>query len=132
VIELDANAVVAANNLAWMHATTGDNVDRALQLAQAATAKMPNGAEVQDTLRWIYLRKSLVKMAIDPLEASVAKDPSSAQHRYHLGLTYYKTSYYDKARQQLQEAFKLQAKFDGADDARKTLQGLGAGSAESR
>src|SRR6185295_5834498 len=78
VIDIDPDAVVAANNLAWMYATTGGNLDRALQLAQAATAKMPNDPEVQDTLGWIYLRKNLLKMAVDALEISVANDPASA------------------------------------------------------
>jgi tetratricopeptide (TPR) repeat protein len=132
VIEMDPEAVVAANNLAWMYASSDGNLDRALQLAQAATAKRPNDPEVLDTLGWIYLQKNLVTMAIDALEVSVAKDPSSAPHRYHLGLAYYKAGAFDQARQRLQEAIKLHATFDGADDARKILQGLGPGPAASR
>ena len=50
---------VAANNLAWMFAETGENLDMALQLAQAATRRVPEQPEIQDTLGWIYYKKGL-------------------------------------------------------------------------
>ena len=50
---------VAANNLAWMYAETGENLDMALQLAQAAARRLPNIPAIQDTLGWIHHKKGL-------------------------------------------------------------------------
>ena len=44
-------AAVAANNLAWMYASGGEQLDRALQLAQAAKAELPDHPEITRTAR---------------------------------------------------------------------------------
>lgn len=44
IVEKDPHAAVASNNLAWMYASRGEQLDRALQLAQAAVAQVPEGA----------------------------------------------------------------------------------------
>ena len=41
IVEKDPHAAVASNNLAWMYASRGEQLDRALQLAQAAKAALP-------------------------------------------------------------------------------------------
>ena len=79
VIELDPNAPVAANNLAWIYAESGGNLDIALQLAQTAQRTLPDSAEVNHTLGYVYYKKNLFALAIPPLKASAEKDPSSAR-----------------------------------------------------
>ena len=78
VIELDPNAPVAANNLAWIYAESGGNLDIALQLAQTAQRTLPDSAEVNHTLGFVYYKKSLFALAIPPLKASAEKESRRA------------------------------------------------------
>ena len=123
-LEINPHAVVAANNLAWLYATRGVNLDVALQLAQAATRDAPEQPVVNDTLGWLYYKKNLTSLAIPPLELSVGKAPKNPVFRYHLGLAYAKLGYSDRARKTLTEAIKLNPEFDGAGDARMVLASL--------
>ena len=70
-IDVDPEAAVAANNLAWLYAEANENLDRALSLAQRATAKLPNLAETHDTLGWVHYKRNLVELAIPLFEKSV-------------------------------------------------------------
>ena len=60
VIEINPRAAVAANNLAWLYAESGNNLDVALQLAQTAKQEMPRLVQPDDTIGWIYYKKGLV------------------------------------------------------------------------
>jgi tetratricopeptide (TPR) repeat protein len=117
-------APVAANNLAWIYANRGEQLDLALQLAQDAKQQMPDSAEVNDTLGWVYYKKDLRELAVKTLENSVGKDPKNVMFQYHLGLAYAKAGQTMKARHALEEALRLKPDFDGADEARKTLASL--------
>ena len=55
-LAIDKNAPVAANNLSWLMAETDGNLDVALQLAQTAKVGLPDSADVDDTLGWIYYK----------------------------------------------------------------------------
>src|SRR4029077_19672785 len=57
VLAGNATSPIAANNLAWLYAQDGEQLDVALQLAQAAKQRLPKLAEVNDTLGFIYLKK---------------------------------------------------------------------------
>jgi Tfp pilus assembly protein PilF len=123
-VMLDPHAAVAANNLAWLYAQDGGNLDAALALAQSARETLPNRPEINDTLGWIYYRKGLPDLAIPPLEQSVEEQPSNAAYRYHLGLAYLKTEQKAKARRAFEDALRLQPNFAGAEEARKLLASL--------
>ena len=86
MLAIDTRSVIAANNLAYMYAETGGNLDRALSLAQTAVEGAPDSAAVQDTLGWVYYQKQLPDLAIRAFEQSVAKDPDNPIYHYHLGL----------------------------------------------
>ena len=117
-------APIAANNLAFMYADAGTNLETALQLATRAKQQMPDNPDVDDTLGWVYYKKDQASLAIAPLEASVAKNPDNVMYLYHLGLTYAKVGNRAKARETLERALKLNPAFDGAGEARKTLDAL--------
>jgi tetratricopeptide (TPR) repeat protein len=120
----DPGAPVAANNLAWLTAEQGGNLDVALQLAQAAKSRLPNSHEVDDTLGWIYYKKGLNTLAIGSFQSSIEKDQKNPVYHYHLGLAYAKNGDKDKARDSLKQALSLNPKFDGAAEAQKTLASL--------
>jgi tetratricopeptide (TPR) repeat protein len=128
VMQVDGQAPVAANNLAWLYAEHGGNLDVALQLAQTAKRKLPDTAEVNDTLGYIYYKKNLPALAIPPLRASAEKDPGNAIYHYHLGLAYARAGENVQALQSLNRALSIAPNFKGAQDARSVVNSLRAGS----
>jgi tetratricopeptide (TPR) repeat protein len=124
VLAIDPRSPVAANNLAWLYAESGGNLDVAVDLALTARAALPDQAAVSDTLGWVYYKKDRAHQAIAPLRDSVAKDPQNPVYQFHLGLAYAKTGEKPKAREALEQALKLNPDFDGAAEARKVLSEL--------
>lgn len=61
---------VAANNLAWLYAQQGTNLDRALDLAQTAQSLLPHDPAVLDTLGVVHLRMREYSEAIKALESA--------------------------------------------------------------
>jgi len=116
-----SNAPLAANNLAFIYAEEGTNLDVALQLASTAKQQLPDSAVVDDTLGWVYYKKNLAAMAVGPLQESLKKMPDNADILYHLGLTYAKIGNKAKARESLERALKLNPRLAGAASARQTL-----------
>ena len=125
LVELNPRAAVASNNLAWMYASRGEQLDKALQLAQAAKAELPDHPDVNDTLGYVYLKKQLPSLAIPPFRFALEKAPDNPAFHYHLGLAYAQTGDKVSARASLERALKLKPDFDGAEDARKVLKTLG-------
>lgn len=126
VMQIDSRAPVAANNLAWMYAEGGGNLDVALRLAQVAKEQLPDVPEVNDTLGFIYLKKDLANLAVPPLQAAIEKDPQNPTYRYRLGVALARTGDKASARRELQQALKMRPDFPEAADARKVLADLGA------
>jgi tetratricopeptide (TPR) repeat protein len=83
---------------------------------------MPEAPDVNDTLAWIYYRKDLPEMALPPLRIAVERQPLNPVYRYHLGLVHMKTGDIDSARESFEQALRLDANFNGAEDARKALK----------
>jgi putative PEP-CTERM system TPR-repeat lipoprotein len=123
-LALDPKSAVAANNLAWMHAESGQNLDLALQLAQTAKSQLPDSSEVNDTLGWVYYKKGLTGLAISPLESAVKQRPKDASVRFRLGLAYVKNGEQQKAQTAFEEALKTDPTFAQAEDARRELATL--------
>jgi tetratricopeptide (TPR) repeat protein len=126
-LQIDPRAAVAANNLAWINANSGGNLDMALQLAQTAKSQLPNRHEIDDTLGWIYYKKGLSSMAIESLSASTQRQPDNPSYNYHLALAHHQNGNKEEARKLLEKALKSKSTFDGADEAKKLLESLSAG-----
>jgi tetratricopeptide (TPR) repeat protein len=91
-IRIDANLAEAKNNLAYIYADRGQNLDRALDLAQDAKTRLPDNPSVSDTLGWVLYKRGVPAAAITYLkdaEAATPKgDPSLGVVRHHLALAY--------------------------------------------
>jgi tetratricopeptide (TPR) repeat protein len=135
-LEKDPNAVIAANNLAWLYAVTGKgNLDEAVRLAQGAVQKNPTIAGFADTLGWVYYKKSLNTAAVEQLRKAVSLNeneararnaaPSAAYH-YHLGMALKEKGDKQESRHELETAIKLAEKspFPDLEDAKKALASL--------
>jgi Flp pilus assembly protein TadD len=103
---LDPNAATAANNLAWMLTESGEDLDRAVDLAKIATAASPDAPAVMDTLGWAWLKKREARLAIPLFQRCVELEPSNGWYHYHLGLAYDQVGDRDRARASLQRAFR--------------------------
>src|SRR5688572_18546872 len=126
-IAIDPRAPVAGNNLAWMYLQSGENLDRALQLAQFAADALPDTPQLLDTLGWAYYQKNLPTSAVPPLLRSTEADPSNPVTQYHLGLAYVKAGQIELGRRSLERALMLKPDFAGAQDAREVLASLPTG-----
>ncbi len=78
-LEIEPEMPIAANNLAWLIAETGGNLDEALQLAQKSVNQIHNSADFYDTLGWIYHKKGLQTPAVEQLKKAVALGDAAAQ-----------------------------------------------------
>jgi tetratricopeptide (TPR) repeat protein len=124
-VAIDPRAAVAANNLAWMYAEAGENLERATVLAQSAAEVLQEMPEVLDTLGWVHYKNNLPALAVPILGQSVEKDPKNPLYHYHLGLALVRVGDKDKGRRSLQRTLDLEPKFSAAEDVRRTLAGLG-------
>jgi tetratricopeptide (TPR) repeat protein len=91
-IELDPDLAIAKNNLAYLMAERGKDLDRALELAQEAKASLPDNPNAADTLGWVLYKKNVPAAAINYLREAVGglrpDDPSLPLVRHHLALAY--------------------------------------------
>jgi tetratricopeptide (TPR) repeat protein len=105
-IKMDPTNGVALNNVAFLMAEHGGDLDQALTYAQKAKQLLPNLTEVSDTLGWIYLKKNLSDNAIDIFRDLVKQQPNASTYRYHLAMALYQKGDKPDAIQELQSALK--------------------------
>lgn len=124
VLEINPRFAVAANNLAYLYAEHGGDLDKALELAVRARAEAPDDPSIADTLGWIQLKKGKIEQAVTSLQLSVSKLPDNPVVHYHLGMAYQAQGNAEAARTALRRALELNPSFPGAEEARKALERL--------
>jgi Flp pilus assembly protein TadD len=67
VLKVDPDNTQAMNNLAYMKADQGVDLNRALGLAQRALQRSPHDPNIADTLALVYIRKKLAGPAVEVL-----------------------------------------------------------------
>ena len=122
VLDIEPNAGVAANNLAWLYADHLNDMDKALELARRAKVALPNVPNVSDTLGWIYTKRRLNEMAIPLLSEAVNSEPKHADYRYHLAVALMHSGRRTQARQEMSAAARLEPNIRTRDEAREILQ----------
>jgi tetratricopeptide (TPR) repeat protein len=120
-LAINPNSAVAANNVAFVYANHGGNLDAALALAQKAHDLAPNLVEATDTLGWIQYRKGWHERAILLFEECVRKAPQSATYRYHLGMALFAAGQKEKSRGYLQAAVQMKLDPEDLSHARNAL-----------
>jgi tetratricopeptide (TPR) repeat protein len=125
-LKIEPRHGVCLNNLAFLLAENGGDLDQALTYAQRAKQLLPNLYEVADTLGWIYLKKQLTDNAVDAFKEIVAKQPTHSTYRYHLGMAYAQKGDRPKAIEELRKAQDSHPSKDESDKIRQLLTKLGA------
>ena len=124
ILQLRSDFAPAANNLAYILSENEGDLERALQLAEAARAAAPEDPRIADTLGWILYKRSDHQRAVGLLKESATKLPENAEIQYHLGMTHYQLRDHQSARVALKRALDLSSDFAGAEEARNVYGAL--------
>ena len=124
-LKLDPNNGVALNNLAFLIAENGGDLDDALTKAVRAKQLLPGMAEVSDTLGWIYLKKNLSDNAIEIFKDLVSKQPNQSTFHYHLAMALQQKGDRSRALEQLKEALKYNPPKEEKDKIQQMIGRLG-------
>jgi tetratricopeptide (TPR) repeat protein len=125
VIKLQPENATALNNLAYLDAEDGVDLDRALAHAQTAQQKLPDDLDIQDTLALVYLRKNLTSDGIRMLRDLVNRKPDSATFHLHLALALYQKGERPSAKRELQIALRHQPTEKDENRIRELLAKVG-------
>lgn len=112
----------ARNDLAWLLADEGKELDLALKLAEDASQLNP-GPDILDTLGFVHMQRGEFSAAVAILEKAVANDEASPSIRYRLGMALSQTGDPQRAREMLSGALEA-GPFPEADEARRQLAQL--------
>ena len=122
--------LAACNDLAWLLAERGEDLDLALALARRA-ARLEPRPDVLDTLGWVQLKRGEVEAAIAAFQKALAAQPGLSTARYHLGLALVQRGDEDAARQAFRAALDS-GPFPESEAARKELERLAPQEATSQ
>lgn len=121
IMKLDPENPIALNNVAFLMAEDGKDLDQALNLATRAKQKMPNHPDVNDTLGWIYIKKNLSDNAIMIFRDLTSKYPERAVFHYHLGMALYQKGDKTQAKRVLETALAKNPEKDDEGKIRELL-----------
>ena len=82
-IAADENSADAHNNLAWLYATRGEKLERAVELAERAVALDENAARL-DTLAYAYYRYGAYAKAEQTILRAIELDPANTTYKDRL------------------------------------------------
>jgi Flp pilus assembly protein TadD len=120
VLQIQPDNATALNNLAYLEAEQGVDLDQALAHAHRAQQKLPGDLDVQDTLAVVYIRKNLTNDGLRMLRDLVAQRPDSAPFHLHLALALYQQGDRSSARRELATALRRKP----AEKERKQIREL--------
>jgi tetratricopeptide (TPR) repeat protein len=103
-IKLDPKSAFAYNNVAYMSAQRGQNLDKALDWAKRAVGLSPKVAAFHDTLGWVHWIRGEKDMARAALNQALMLDPSHIGARKHLAVVESKTVVLESAASRAKEA----------------------------
>jgi tetratricopeptide (TPR) repeat protein len=86
ILKIQPTAPIALNNLAYIKAQEGVDLDQAFTMAQRAVQQAPQALDLSDTLGWICIKKNLTEQAIRIFSDLTTKDPNNATFHFHYGM----------------------------------------------
>ena len=101
-VHLGSNDPVVFNNLAYLLADSGKDLDRAMDLARKALASAPREPGIEDTMGYVYLKKNMNDSAVTVFSKLVRKYPKEPAYRFHLGMALVQKGDKTSARRELQ------------------------------
>jgi tetratricopeptide (TPR) repeat protein len=106
-LKLDPDNARVLNNLAFLQAETGGDLDDALSKVQRARQLQPDLDSALDTMGWIYLKKGIVDTSIRIFDGLVEKHNDHSTYHYHLAVALSQKNDRPHAIRELREALKF-------------------------
>ncbi len=111
----------AYNNLAWMAAESGKNLDQAEAWGKKAIELSPETADFHDTLGWIYRAQGRLKDAEQVLKHASALKQVSPSLYFHLGVVLQESGKPHEAADAFRKALALDSNYQAAEQALRRL-----------
>jgi tetratricopeptide (TPR) repeat protein len=121
VLKIQPDHPIALNNLAFIKAEEGVDLDEALTMAQRARQKLPDSENIKDTLGWIYIKKNLSDDAVRIFKELVDKDPGNPSFHYHYGMALLQKGDRPSAKREFDIAMKNNPSKDEAGKLRELI-----------
>jgi predicted Zn-dependent protease len=99
--------LLARNNLAYLYAEKGKNLDRAYAWAAELVRAFPKEGNWRDTLGWVCYRAGRREEALEHLREAVRLAPERAALHYHLGQVLLAADQPQEAAEALRKALQL-------------------------
>ena len=124
ILKIQPDHPIALNNLAFIKAEEGVDLDEALTMAQRARQKLPSSVDIMDTLGWIYIKKNLSDDAVRTLRELNQTEPNRATFHLHYGMALLQKGDKPSAKRELETAGKFNPSKDDAGKIRELLSTL--------
>lgn len=117
----------AKNDLAFLLAEEGRDLERALRLAQEAQEDLGSNASAADTVGYVFYHKGLHEAALQQFRYAIelaqkTREGNLPAYHYHAGLTLRALGRENEAAQAFEKALEIDGDFRNADDARQQLE----------
>jgi len=96
------------NNLAYLYAVEGRNLQQALSMVKQAVEAQPENASYLDTMGWVYYQLGNYEKAREYVERALDANRENAEVLDHLGDIYMKLGQTDRAQVQYKKALDLE------------------------
>ena len=123
---MDPEYSTAGNNLAFILAEEGKDLNAALGWAQMARKNQPESPGIADTLGWVYYKLGSYLLARNQLEFAAGKQPDNAVYQYHLAMIYKETKQIPQAKSALNKALSSPKAFKERNLAQAALKEIAA------
>ena len=126
ILRLQPDLHEVLNNLAYIYARSGTNLNEALRLAQKADKSARNHPTVLDTLGFIYYQRREYDKALKYLTQAkeLSKARPSATGLYHLALVYNQKGMKEAAAAEITEALKCNPSPEETQDMQRLIEEL--------
>jgi tetratricopeptide (TPR) repeat protein len=125
VLGIDPQNALALNNLAFLNAETGTNLDQAMTYAERAKKQFPDNPDITDTLGYVYYQKHLNSEAVRIFRQIVQEHPQNATFHLHLAMALSRQGDKDGARSEAEKALKNSSQPQEQDKIRSFLNQIG-------
>ena len=125
VLGMDSGNAVALNNLAFLSAESGGDLDQAMSLAERAKKQQPTSPDISDTLGYVYYRKNLNAAAVQIFRQVVQDRPNNPTFRLHLAMALLKQGDKQGARQEAEKALQDASQPDEQNKIRAFVSQIG-------
>lgn len=107
ILDISPSNSHAMNNLGYLYAEYGVNLEQAIELCKRAVSITPNNAGFRDSLGWIAFKRKDYNLAESELSKAIKMRENFYDAYYHLATVYYTIGKLDKAAFNYEKALEI-------------------------